>query len=828
LVLFEFEVDALRYRVRREFSQPHSRSVATLDFYVFDDVANTFRDLTDKTIRATQEKVTTVLGVDFDTFISSCFFRQGNSDQFSKKTPRDRKLVLAKVLGLDTYDTMHQRANEKAREVAGEKRSLEMVFSRISEEAKVEAFLSEKLTAEKKNLIVIKIGLEEAVKQKKERSLELAKQQFFLEERKALLNQQKNQRLGLKELDEEFSLVVRKWRENHVKILQMPNLELLLREKSIAVKDVVLLEDARSMSFEVEKELVSLKQKRQEQESVLIKGFQEKERSLVKKQDLLQGELSFFRAEKKGLVISVTDLHKKIQDMEMFVCAFITNQKAGEKQVALCEEEATFFLKGKAFYKKMQDRGVLLTKELNLLKAKEKTLAGDSCPLCMQRVFGSCRQNIFQDISLKKKVFEHQLLRIINFLPELKEQLLKQNATVLEQNNIRKMFEQGKLKKELFEKDISIKQSELRSLHQALEDAEKKNLLVLFNVKKLSEQHSKLQVEEKEASVKDKDLFIIAEKIVQLENALKKVVYDKSVHSKLKSRVSFLEDKIGSLRVVEQKKLEQSVLKQQRGKMFYQLKLIKKQLSFISEKLAKFIGLEDRVAKLACSVEDSERNLHSLQEKRLKVSLDVGEAQRELVRIENIKKELEENKKRMQELSSQHELFKTLELAFGSNGIQALLIEDVIPELEDEANKILEMISQTQARVFIESLRDLKKGGTRESLDIKISDINGIRDYEMFSGGEAFRIDFALRVAISKIIAKRAGKKLETLIIDEGFGALDQEGTQVLVDSIYKIMADFRKIIVVSHLVELKDMFPVHFFVEKKGGSSSVKVEFRG
>src|SRR5204862_5189299 len=117
-------------------------------------------------------------------------------------------------------------------------------------------------------------------------------------------------------------------------------------------------------------------------------------------------------------------------------------------------------------------------------------------------------------------------------------------------------------------------------------------------------------------------------------------------------------------------------------------------------------------------------------------------------------------------------------------------------------------------KLFIESIRDLKKGGSKETLDIKISDALGIRPYELFSGGEAFRIDFALRIAIAKLLARRAGTSLQTLIIDEGFGSQDEEGLTNIMEAIYKIQDDFSKIIIVSHLPSMKDQFPVHFFIE--------------
>ena len=113
-------------------------------------------------------------------------------------------------------------------------------------------------------------------------------------------------------------------------------------------------------------------------------------------------------------------------------------------------------------------------------------------------------------------------------------------------------------------------------------------------------------------------------------------------------------------------------------------------------------------------------------------------------------------------------------------------------------------------------------------VDIKISDTMGIRPYELFSGGEAFRIDFALRIAISKFLARRSGTSLQTLIIDEGFGSQDEEGLTHLMDAIYDIQDDFEKIIIVSHLPSMKSQFPTNFFVQKEADGSIVSVFEQG
>jgi DNA repair protein SbcC/Rad50 len=112
----------------------------------------------------------------------------------------------------------------------------------------------------------------------------------------------------------------------------------------------------------------------------------------------------------------------------------------------------------------------------------------------------------------------------------------------------------------------------------------------------------------------------------------------------------------------------------------------------------------------------------------------------------------------------------------------------------------------------------------RETLEIQIRDNEGSRDYEMFSGGEAFRVNFAIRLALSEVLAQRAGARLQTLVIDEGFGSQDAQGRQRLVEAINLVRKDFEKILVITHIDELKDAFSTRIEVEKTARGSQVQV----
>ena len=161
---------------------------------------------------------------------------------------------------------------------------------------------------------------------------------------------------------------------------------------------------------------------------------------------------------------------------------------------------------------------------------------------------------------------------------------------------------------------------------------------------------------------------------------------------------------------------------------------------------------------------------------------------------------------------------------FGKTGIQAMIIDNALPELESSANAILHRMSDGAMQVQFATQAQGAKGDLLETLDIRIADASGTRPYEMFSGGEAFRVNFAIRIALSRLLAERAGAQLQMLVIDEGFGTQDGQGRERLIEAINCIAADFEKIVVITHIDELKDLFNVRLDVIKGRDGSRVLV----
>ncbi|MEC4805635.1 MAG: exonuclease subunit SbcC [Jaaginema sp. PMC 1079.18] len=225
------------------------------------------------------------------------------------------------------------------------------------------------------------------------------------------------------------------------------------------------------------------------------------------------------------------------------------------------------------------------------------------------------------------------------------------------------------------------------------------------------------------------------------------------------------------------------------------------------------------VEKLAREIAQRRQQMDALIVKK-------GRNEEQLQQLDNLKAEYEKNKQDLQEARKQYRIHQELTQAFGKNGIQALMIENILPQLEAETNQILARLTGNQFHVqfltqkLSKSSRSKKNGKLIDTLEIAIADVNGTRAYETYSGGEAFRINFSIRLALARLLAQRAGTSLQMLIVDEGFGTQDVEGCDRLIAAINAIASDFACILAVTHIPHFKEAFSHRIEVSKtKNGS---------
>jgi exonuclease SbcC len=221
-----------------------------------------------------------------------------------------------------------------------------------------------------------------------------------------------------------------------------------------------------------------------------------------------------------------------------------------------------------------------------------------------------------------------------------------------------------------------------------------------------------------------------------------------------------------------------------------------------------------------------ERQLQEGQQQREDLLSRQGRLQQQQHHLKSLNQQYQTLKKQLDSAQKNYRIYSELSYAFGKKGIQSLMIENILPELEAQTNRVLARLSSHQLHVqFItQKSQKTKKDKWVETLDILIADAQGTRPYETYSGGEAFRVNFAVRLALAKLLAQQSGTALQMLIIDEGFGTQDEEGCDRLIAAINAISPEFACILTITHLSFFKEAFPLRIEVTKTANGSQLAV----
>ncbi len=251
----------------------------------------------------------------------------------------------------------------------------------------------------------------------------------------------------------------------------------------------------------------------------------------------------------------------------------------------------------------------------------------------------------------------------------------------------------------------------------------------------------------------------------------------------------------------------------------------------IKEQLDRLVEQMEAIADNREEIGILEQQIYRRRQKLDELIAQQGRIEEQLKQLDNLQTQYQDSCQQLKEIRKQHLVYKELAQAFGKNGIQALMIENVLPQLEAETNHILARLTGNQFHVqFLtqkigRSSRSKKQAGKLiDTLDILIADARGTRAYETYSGGEAFRINFSIRLALARLLAQRAGTSLQMLIIDEGFGTQDREGCDRLIAAINAIAADFCCILTVTHMPQFKEAFQTRIEVYKTDRGSQLRL----
>jgi exonuclease SbcC len=316
----------------------------------------------------------------------------------------------------------------------------------------------------------------------------------------------------------------------------------------------------------------------------------------------------------------------------------------------------------------------------------------------------------------------------------------------------------------------------------------------------------------------------IRDQLLEIQRQLEALDYNRQEHQQLKTDLAALIPVSAQMRDLERARGDKRLHEEELASLGQSLERKKDQLRQLSDDLVVWKAELEELPEAESALAEIEPVLGAWRAEKESLAARMAVLEAQLDQTSGELKTLESDKQELAQAHAELSDYLFLSEAFGKKGIQAVIIENAVPEIESEANYILSKLSDNQMHVALATQHKTKAGTTVETLDLLIGDELGTRSYELYSGGEAFKVDFAVRVALSRLLARRAGAKLETLIIDEGFGSQDELSRERIVGAINSIKEDFARILVITHISGVKDMFPVQIQVSKVGGASTVSV----
>jgi exonuclease SbcC len=138
------------------------------------------------------------------------------------------------------------------------------------------------------------------------------------------------------------------------------------------------------------------------------------------------------------------------------------------------------------------------------------------------------------------------------------------------------------------------------------------------------------------------------------------------------------------------------------------------------------------------------------------------------------------------------------------------------------------LVTMTESRYRLEHSGDRGAGESRGGLSLRVRDdwSGEARDPVTLSGGETFVVSLALALGLADVIAHEAGgTELDTLFVDEGFGTLDADSLDHVMDMLDTLRDGGRVVGVVSHVAELRDRIPTQLHVRKHRSGSTLHQE---
>ena len=773
-VQLDFESDNQTYRVSR--TKPVRGSVK-LEFYIINDDGS-LMPITGNTVKETESKIEAITKLDWDTFTNTSYMKQGDADRFTAAGSTTRKDVLAKILLLDDYQKYEVISKGRRDNI---KRSVADLESKIGY-----------IEQESESLADVNANLKSA--------------EALIEKLDVIIKRDDAGLIMLERID-----FLRNQIDSNQKQIKLLQTRLTEYEQTIRANQEII-----SCEVEIEQGFSKFESLKAELEESIQKNTQYNELQTMRSS--LEKTISATRAKYDA---ELSSINKNIQDYlepkVKLLPKITTNLQKESELLSALDSNQQNHLKKKVDEKNNIDQQInRLADENSRLRGQHEGMRGKfkmlesiepKCPLCEQSLSHEAHSNL-------RKGYEDEG-RSLNTQHKQNESSIK--ALVEKRDLIKKLIEEIKVSQTSELKELQNKLSVLTAEKKAGMEAEQQ----LIKATKRCDELQSLLKTKNYAAIEITKLKPVEEKLQKLNfNPLK----SESINTELKQFSHF--DSEHQRLIAAKKSLPNTISS---------CNELKKQLAQIRNESDSWekesLSLEKQLFG-QYEITQSEINKAFIQSSLKEVNRQRQDAVvKEQMAIEQIKKkkqlsdDIDILKKDRIKLAEKQLIYDDLIRAFGKDGVQALLVENALPRIEAHSNRLLNKLTNGRLSIRFQLMHGEPESAAKyEKLEIHISDELGTHGCAAFSGGESFRISFAIRIALSKLLADRSGVGRTMLFIDEGFGSQDKIGQELMIESVQALRSEFDKILVVTHIEEIKEAFPTIIEVRKTESGSTFNV----
>ena len=799
----------LRYKAKKD-----NKNLTDVKVYLKDETNNQLYT----NLKEVNDKIIEIIGVDKNQFVQICMIAQGEFKKILNAKTQDRILIFRKLFNsekynelqdaiLDDYLGLRRKHDDLTLSLYSVLQNVEiddrdellskyLVFDKVSEllnkqiakdRIKVDSD-SEKAKLIDKQLVDIDISINKA--------LQLKKDQEEINKQKLLINDLNNQRMQVNEELNKFNsndeLIVsideqiNKINNDLNAYKQLDDLNKKLNSINISIdntsKKLNKLNDDKQLN---DKEIMKLEKIIDDNSDIEAKSLKHSQllKEWMQQKDVYQKYIS----------------DKKILNED----ELLLNNKQG-----IFQDKYNIYLANKALYDKEYDR--FLCNQAGILAKDLKD--GEACPVC-----GSTSHvrlaKILDDVYSYEKLDE--LKKIVE---------VQSNECLQLSRDIASISARIKVAKETLDSivvsDIDEINSNIKSLN-ALLLADKKNndkyQDALNKLPLLKENGDKLN-----GLINDNSHMLV--KLISDKDNVG--VYYQDIKSKLSYDCLDSANKMLN-KLKEQKKQILDNIRSLQEKIIgidNSISASKAIISTLQSKLAdskvfdidKLNASKNELNKLKSELNNDIKNTYSILDKNIKI----------LNNIKPIYLDINDNEDKLQLISKINDTINGRSgKESGKIKLETYVQMKFLDEILIKCN--LRLMAMTNDQYSLCRHKEADNRQSQTGLDIDVIDHynNSIRPVSSLSGGESFKASMALALGLSDEIQASSKIKLETLFIDEGFGTLDDESLEAMMNILADLSNSNKLIGIISHVEQLKQRIDKQIVVSKDShGNSKVKM----